>query len=73
MEKLYIICVVDALLPFDGDIESHVHRFTYVVNPRFFCDFYSFIAKKFDFYNIDQVRYFKSSSPKYFNKPFVRL
>lgn len=35
MNKLYILCIVTVLLPDDGDIKSHVHRFTYVVNPRF--------------------------------------
>lgn len=73
MEKLYLICRVEVLLPDDGDIKSHVHQFTYVVNPRFFVDFYASITKEYDFYNIDQVCYFKSTSPKYFNKQFVRL
>lgn len=73
MEKLYILCVVEVLLPDDGDIKSHVHRFTYVVNPRFFGDFYSFITKEYDFYDIDQVGYYRSTSPKYFDKPYVRL
>lgn len=73
MEKLYIICRVSVLLPDDGEIKSHVHYFTYVVNPRFFGDFYVFITKEYDFYNIEQVSYYKSTSPKYFNKPFVRL
>ena len=73
MEKIYIICAVDALLPDDGDIKSRLHRFIYAVNPRFFGDFHDFITKKFDFYNIDEVCYYKSSSSKYFNKPYVRL
>lgn len=73
MEKLYILCRVEVLLPDDGDIKSHVHYFTYAVSPRFFADFYAFIAKEYDFFNIDQVSYFKSTSPKYFDKQYVRL
>lgn len=73
MKKLYILCIVTVLLPDDGDIKSHVHRFTYVVNPRFFCDFYSFIDNTFDFYDIDKVCYLSSSSPKYTFKIFTRL
>lgn len=73
MNKLYILCIVTVFLPDDGDIKSHAHRFTYVVNPRFFGDFYAFITKKFDFYDIDQVGYLSSSSPKYAFKDFTRL
>ena len=73
MKKLYILCIVTVFLPDDGDIKSHVHRFTYVVNPRYFGDFYAFITNSFDFYDIDQVGYFSSPSPKYFLKPFTRL
>ena len=63
MKKLYILRIVTVLLPDDGDIKSHAHRFTYVVNPRYFGDFYA----------IDQVGYLSSSSPKYVFKPFTRL
>lgn len=35
MDKLYILCRLEVLLPDDGDIKSHVHRFTYVFKPRF--------------------------------------
>lgn len=73
MDKLYILCRVEVFLPDDGDIKSHVHRFTYVVKPRFFGDFYAYIVKTFDFYDIDQVGYLTSSSPKYVNNPFTRL
>lgn len=73
MDKLYILCRVEVLLPDDGDIKSHVHRFTYVVKPRFFADFYAYITKTFDFYDIDRVGYLTSSSPKYVNKPFTKL
>lgn len=73
MKKLYILCIVTVLLPDDGDIKSHAHRFTYVVNPRFFGNFYSFIDKTFDFYDIDKVGYLSSSSPKYAFKKFIRL
>ena len=73
MKKLYILCIVTVLLPDDGDIKSHAHRFTYVVNPRFFGDFYSFIDETFDFYDIDRVGYLSSSSPKYAFKNFTRL
>ena len=27
MEKLHILCIVTVLLPDDGDIKSHAHRF----------------------------------------------
>ena len=73
MKKLYILCIVTVLLPDDGDIKSHVHRFTYVVNPRFFGDFYSFIDETFDFYDIDRVGYLPFSSPKHAFKNFTRL
>lgn len=73
MKKLYILCIVTVLWLGDGDIKSHTHRFTYVVNPRFFGDFYSFITKTFEFYDIDQVGYLSSSSPKYAFKNFTRL
>lgn len=73
MDKLYILCLLEVFLPDDGDIKSHVHRFTYVVKPRFFADFYSYVIKTFDFYDIDQVGYFTSSSPKYVNNPFTKL
>lgn len=63
MDKLYILCRFAVFLPDDGDIKFHVHRFTYVVKPRFFADFY----------DIDQVGYLTSSSPKYVNKPFTKL
>lgn len=72
-DKLYILCIVTVLLPDDGDIKSHVHRFTYVVKPRFFGDFYAYIVKTFDFYDIDQVGYLTSSSPKYVHKEFTKL
>lgn len=73
MKKLYILCTVTVLLPDDGDIKSHVHRFTYVVKPRFFGGFYSFIDETFDSYDIDRVGYLSSSSPKYAFKNFTRL
>lgn len=73
MDKLYILCRVEVLLPDDGEIKSHVHRFTYVVKPRFFGDFYAYIVKTFDFYDIDQVGYLTSSSPKYVHKEFTKL
>lgn len=73
MQKLYILCIVTVLLPDDGDIKSHVHRFAYVVNPRFFADFYAYIMKTYDFYDIDQVGYLTSLSPKYVFKEFTRL
>lgn len=63
MGRLYLLCIVTVLLPDDGDIKSHVHRFTYVVKPRFFGDFY----------DIDQVGYLTSSSPKYVYKEFTKL
>lgn len=73
MAKLYILCIVTVLLPDDGDIKSYVHRFTYVVKPRFFADFYAYITKTYDFYDIDQVVYMTSSSPKYVFKSFPKL
>ena len=73
MKKLYILCIVTVFLPDDGDIKSHAHRFTYVVNPRFFGDSCSFIDKTFDFYDIDRVGYLSSSSPKYAFENFTRL
>lgn len=73
MEKLYILCIVTVLLPDDGDIKSHEHRFTYVVKPRFFADFYAYITKTYEFYDIDQVGYMTSSSPKYVFKSFTKL
>ena len=73
MDKLYILCRVAVFLPDDGDIKSHFHRFTYVVKPRFFADFYAYIKNTFDFYDIDEVGYLHSSSPKYVNRPFTKL
>lgn len=73
MEKLYILCIVTVLFPDDGDIKSHEHRFIYVVKPRFFADFCAYITKTFEFYDIDQVGYFSSSSPKYVIKSFTKL
>lgn len=73
MDKLYVLCRVEVLLPDDGEIKSHIHRFTYVVVPKYFGNFEHFIKDKYDFYVIEKIDFLVSSSPKYAHKEFTKL
>lgn len=73
MDKVYILCKVDVLLPDTSRAKSHVEHLTYVVNPQFYGNFVSFISGKYDFYGIVNCGQLISHLPKYVNSKFTLL
>lgn len=73
MERLYILCKVDVLLPDSPKAKSHVESLTYVVQLEYYANFVTFIDKSYDFYSIIDCGQLISRLPQYVHKEFTKL
>lgn len=73
MDRLFILCKVDVLLPDVGDTPSHVETYHYIVLPSYFDKFVSYFNRKYDFYGIRKLGNLVSSCPDFANCRFKLL
>lgn len=73
MDRLFLLCKVDVLLPDIGDIPSHVETYHYVVVPSFFDRFVSYFNRKYDFCGIRKLGNLVSSDPNFVHCRFKLL
>lgn len=73
MDRLYLLCKVDVLLPDSPKAKSHVESLTYVVHQEYYANFVTFIDKSYDFYSIIDCGQLISRLPQYVHKEFTKL
>lgn len=73
MDKLYLLCKVDVLLPDTAQAKSHVETYTYVVQQEYYAKFVAYIDDKYDFYGIVDCGQLISRLPQYVKNVFTKL